>query len=297
MTRLIRFFKQPFPYFKKRWKVVALISICVCTVLVIVLSFNAYLTSFLMVALFVGGFTLISAICSSVLIYLLPIPFKRFFDERRWTTGKLFILAIMLCLMIGVANTLYDYFVMKKVFYYDDYTFFKYFIINLLTAFTVGIVPTVVGYFWLRNQWLHSSLQEKEDQNRKLTFRVQRNGLSDDKKIITLYGNTKDSLTLFPRELLYIESLSNYVYIYYLIDNQVLQKKLRATLLQMENLLREYPFMVRCHRAFIVNIHQIESVRGLKLHVKSTEAKVPVSKNYKSDLQKQLKSAGCFSQI
>jgi hypothetical protein len=221
------------------------------------------------------------------MLYLLPLLFKRFYDEQRWTKGKFFIFAFSLCLMIGVVNTQFNYFVMRSM-YPTELSYLSYFNINILSAYLVGTIPTTVGYFLIRNQRLRYDLQEKEDQNRKLIDRV-RDKDTPDEKIITLCGNTKDSLSLFPSEFLYIESVSNYVYIFYKQDDRITQKKLRATLHQIEDLLRDYPFLVRCHRAFIINIYQIEAIKGLKLRLKSTETEIPISKTYKSDIQKQLK--------
>jgi DNA-binding LytR/AlgR family response regulator len=151
----------------------------------------------------------------------------------------------------------------------------------------IGIIPTTWGYFWLKNRGLKVDLQEKEDQNRKLISRVREEDMPDE-KIITLSGNTKDSLTVFPGELLYMESAGNYIQIHYRANGQMSQKTLRATLSQMEEQLLDYPFLVRCHRAFIVNSCQIEKIRGANLWLKSAKTKIPVSKTYKKSLSQPL---------
>ncbi len=279
---LIQFFKQPFPYFQKKWQFVVIVALCVFTILIIVSNFGSDPISLQTFILIVGGFTLIPTICSAILIYLFPILFKRFFDEKRWTKGKYFVFAFILTLMIGLSNSLYNYILIMKIFD-ANILFCTCLYDNLTTAFLIGIIPTTAGYFWIKNQKLRSELQEKEEQNRKLTFRTQK-GNAPDEKMITLSGSTKDSLTLFPKELLYIESSGNYVQVYYQIDEQILQKTLRATLQQLEELLSDYPFIVRCHRAFLVNTSQIEKIKGFKIGLKSTKTEIPVSKTYKANL-------------
>ena len=288
MQKFIRFFNQPFPYFQKKWQVVVLAGLCIFIVLTIVQSFDLKSNNIYLFALCVGGSTIIKVGCASFVLYLLPLLFRRFFDEKRWTRGKYFVFAFIIALMISLVNTLYYYCLVRKI-YYNDFPFSEYLYHNLLTAFLVGIVPTAAGYFWIKNKDLHSDLQEKEEQNRELMLRTRRKKNTSDEKLITLSGNTKDSLTLFPGELLYIAAVGNYVQVYYQQNGQILQKMLRTTLSQMEEFLTEYPFFVRCHRTFLVNTCQIRKINGLKLWLKGLKTAIPVSKANKINVQKQVK--------
>ena len=287
MQNLIHFLKQPFPYFRKKWHIVVITALCVFIVLAIVQSFGIARIDFCMLLFINVGYTFIAALCSAVVVYSFPVFFKRFFDEKRWTKGKYFVFIFLVTLMIAVANTLYNYFLLYSGVYLTraETPFSVYLFHYLKVTFPVGIIPATFGYFWLKNQGLHSDLHEKEEQNRKLMNRIRNESISDE-KIITLSGNTKDALTLFPRELFYIESVGNYIQINYHINGNISQKVLRATLLQMEELLSEYPYLVRCHRAFIVNTQHIEMIKGLKLRLKTIEKEIPVSKSFKSALKK-----------
>ena len=290
------FFKQPFPFFRKKWQVVILIVLCVATVLTIVSSFHLDELTLVSFIRFVGGATAVSALCSFMVVYLLPMLFPRFFDPKKWNKGKYFVLAFIISLTIGIGNSLYDFYLARIVYQQMDYPFSFYLYLNLLIAFLIGIIPTVAGYFWMSYTALHSDLQEKEDQNRKLTVRVSENDVQNE-KLVALSGNTKDVLTVFPRELLYMESSSNYVRIFYNINDRIAQKTLRATLQQMEEQVGDYPFLVRCHRAFIVNINQIEKIKGFKIWLFSVEKAIPISKSCKTNLQNRLKTFGHLSQI
>jgi len=232
----------------------------------------------------VVGYTIVTAIGSSIVVYIFPLLFKRFFDEKQWTKGKYFIFAFAIILTIAVANALYAYYFVRIIFYpeIDDISFSMVLNNFLIITPVIGIIPTIFGYFWLKNRALYVDLHETEDQNRKLIFRIQENASNE--KIITLSGNTKDSLTLFPQELLYMESVGNYVHVHYQMNGQISEKTLRATLLQMEELLSDYPFFVRCHRAFIVNIRHIAKMKGAKLWINSTETQIPVSKTGKTKI-------------
>ena len=77
---------------------------------------------------------------------------------------------------------------------------------------------------------------------------------------ITLEGNTNEHVTLDISELLYIESVGNYVKVVIMHENEIKTNMLRATMIQMEDTLQAYPTIVRCHRAFLVNLGQVEQI-------------------------------------
>ena len=281
LQKINQFLKQPFPSLQNQWQFVVIVTVCVFAILNIISYFIVDHTSLRAFARFVGLHTVIVAICTSIVVYLFPALFKHSSDEKRWTKGKYLAFALILILMFWIGAALYD-----CVFY--ELSFIKSLSDNILITFMVGIIPITFGYFWLKNRGLDSDLQEKENQTEDLFFRLQKNDTTD-KRIITLSGNTKDTLTLFPQELLYLEASDNYVQVHYKVNDHILQKTFRVTLQQMEEHLSDYPFFVRCHRAFIVNIYQIEKMKGFKLWLKSLKTEIPISKTCKANLQKQMK--------
>ena len=296
IQKLIGFLKQPFPYFHKKWQVVGLPAVCVAVVLTIVMSFGNKPVTVYGFALFVGGLTTVSMLCAFILIYIIPkiSVFRHCFDKEKWTKGKYFLFSFILTTMVATANAIYFYIITVQV-YQRDVELSAFLYRNFSLTFLVGIIPVAIGYFWSKYHGLHSDLRKKEEQNKKLLIRVPKS--VPDEKLITLSGNTKDSLTLFPQELIYLESSDNHVQIFYKVKDKISQKTLRATLQQMEELLSDYPSFVRCHRAFIVNVYQIEKVKGFKLWLKSTETEIPISKTNKANLQKQMECVDYLPQI
>jgi len=290
--KFIHFFRQPFPYSQKKWQQVLFTALCVSVVLTIIQYVAVSPKNFRTYALFVGGYTVTSAIGASFVVYFLPM-----LDKRRWTRGEFFVYSFLNILAICIANALYDYYLLSKIgFFVQEATsffecLFRYFKLTLL----IGIIPTTLSYFWIKSKQLDSDSQEKEDPSQKLIIYVSEENVSDE-KLITLSGNTKDSLTLFPRELLYIESMGNYVRIHYKRNGQILQKILRVTLQQMEKRLSDYPFLVRCHRAFIVNVAQIEKISGLSLLLKPNGATIPLSKIYRTNIPNNYRELTFLSQ-
>lgn len=100
---------------------------------------------------------------------------------------------------------------------------------------------------------------------------------------VTLKGTTSDSITLQIPHLLYIEAVGNYVKVFHLSDGRVRSDMLRTTSKQIEDDLRAYPMIVRCHRAFLVNLGQVEqfvSKSGtMQLLIRHCHEFLPVSRS------------------
>lgn len=100
---------------------------------------------------------------------------------------------------------------------------------------------------------------------------------------ITLTGTTSESVMLHVADLLYIEAVGNYVKVYQWHDGQVRNDMLRATSKQIEDDLRAYPMIVRCHRAFLVNLQQVEQIvsrsGAMQLIIKHCQETLPVSRS------------------
>ena len=100
--------------------------------------------------------------------------------------------------------------------------------------------------------------------------------------VITLSGESKESLTVSPSDIIFIESVANYLNIWYFNNEELKQKRIRSTLKNVEKTLSDYRFLLHCHRAFLVNIHFITHVdgnsAGCHLHMFSIDRTIPVSK-------------------
>ena len=109
---------------------------------------------------------------------------------------------------------------------------------------------------------------------------------------VTLKGTTSEMVTLEISQLLYIEAVGNYVKVYHLRDGQVRNDMLRATSKQMEEELNDYPMIVRCHRAFLVNLGQVERIiansGSMQLCIKHCNESIPVSRSNMPHVKKAI---------
>ena len=110
---------------------------------------------------------------------------------------------------------------------------------------------------------------------------------------LTLTGTTNESVTLQISHLLFIEAVGNYVKVIHLRDNQVHTDMLRATMKQMEETLQSYPMIVRCHRAFLVNLGQVEQIishsGSTQLLIKHCHESLPVSRSNMAQVKAAIK--------
>ena len=110
---------------------------------------------------------------------------------------------------------------------------------------------------------------------------------------LTLTGTTNESVTLHISNLLFIEAVGNYVKVSHLRDGQVHTDMLRATMKQMDETLHAYPTIVRCHRAFLVNLGQVEQIvshsGSTKLLIKHCHESLPVSRSNMAQVKAAIK--------
>ena len=156
--------------------------------------------------------------------------------------------------------------------------------INLCAILSVILIIAMMAITRVRN--IEHTLLELASINRmleteqtKLRSRLPKDNVTDK---IVIHGDSRESLTVNPLDVIYVESVGNYLSIVYLNDSELCQKRLRSSLKEVEETLEAYPFLVHTHRAFLVNINFITQVSGnsagYKISMFSTDRVLPVSK-------------------
>lgn len=236
----------------------------------------------------------------SLILYLFPRLFPRYYACERWTVGKNMLNQLGIVLAVGCCvGGLLVLWTTWSLGHAPAHAF-RMFGELLLAVGIVSPIPLAVTAVMVRNQHLQSHLQEMEEMNRYLSLlseapapaapdeplpgRETASPAPTSRDAVLLAGSTKDSLLLPPETLLYLEACGNYVKIFYEAEGKPKQKLLRTTIKQMEDALRPYPFMLRCHRAFLVNTGQVVRIQGnsqgYRLQFRQTEEEVPVSRAY-----------------
>ncbi len=155
----------------------------------------------------------------------------------------------------------------------------------LETLVIIAFCSFAIGLYWrfkFRSRYLAEELAETKLLNEQLKA-IKPSPVSSAPADLTLTGTTNETVTLQVSDLLYIEAVGNYLKVYHLRDGAVRADMLRATSKQIEEELRDYPMIVRCHRAFLVNLAQIDQViyksGSMQLVMKFCPESIPVSRS------------------
>ena len=170
----------------------------------------------------------------------------------------------------------------------------------LETLAIIAFLSFAIGLYWrfkFRSRYLAAELEETRQLNEQL--KKTQNALvkgdapqeASDTQVM-LSGTTNESVSLDITNLLYIEAVGNYVKVCQLLDGNVKTDMLRATSKQMEENLQAYPLIVRCHRAFLVNLGQVEQIvsnsRTMQLVMKHSHDAIPVSRSNMSQIKEAI---------
>ena len=178
----------------------------------------------------------------------------------------------------------------------------------LETLVIIAFLSFAIGLYWrfkFRSRYLSAELEETKLLNEQLKKLQDSNagvpqqteddtsaGDTDQDSQVTLEGTTNEHVTLEISNLLYIEAVGNYVKVCQLQGNEVHANMLRATMKQMEDALEAYPMIVRCHRAFMVNLAQVEQIssnsHAMQLVMRHSHDTIPVSRSNVNKLKELL---------
>ena len=194
--------------------------------------------------------------------------------------------------LVALLICLYRHFAMSSLVESNRLSLSNY----LETLAIIAFLSFAIGLYWrfkFRSRYLAMELEETRLLNEELKKMQEPEHTSPNEveqpsekplpQELTLTGTTNESVTLQVSHLLYIEAVGNYVTVHHLRDGQVHTDMLRATMKQTEETLHDYPMIVRCHRAFLVNLSQVEQIvshsGSTQLLIKHCHESLPVSRS------------------
>jgi len=253
---------------------------------------------------------LVCLLTDAVLKYIIRVP-VRMADSRKnvnYFIRRNLYFQVVNTLLVTLMICLYRHFALSDRLPANQLSWSNFF----ETLATIAFCSFAIGLYWrfkFRSRYLAAELEEtrllnirlKELQTHPNTQQGQEAGTQaaadpsapseqqqhpreeSPGETITLTGTTNDTVTLQVNNLLYIEAVGNYVKVHHLCDSQVKADMLRATSKQMEDELRGYPLVVRCHRAFLVNLGQVEQIvsksGSMQLIINRCHESIPVSRS------------------
>lgn len=198
--------------------------------------------------------------------------------ERSWTVRHEIILYIAHILVISIFNFLLSAFILN---YSVDFSVGS-FLSSIVSTVIVGAIP--ISIYVLQQQ--KKQYKANYDLARKLNFKLTQEESNQQENVVNL-----KEVKVPIEDILYIESNKNYVHISL---SETKPEIVRMTLKETEKRLEPFVQIVRCHRAFIVNLEKVNKVegnaQGLRLFLNETSNYIPVSRSYIPKVEKLVKS-------
>lgn len=227
----------------------------------------------------IAGYGLITFLVIIIKGIIVPALVPALYRQEKWTFGKDLVYdGLLSFILIGTCNLLYSARAFGFKLSWENFLFFQ------LVTLCVGFLPYTMLAMYKHIRLLQGNVGVATNLNAGLEiFREEQIEAAAIEKVIIEAENGYDKLELSPSDFVYAESADNYVKIYY-DENEILKSKMiRYTLKKLEDIFTSYANIVRCHRAYIVNVHKVSSfsgnAQGLKLQLKNSgDELVPVSR-------------------
>ena len=280
---LKRYLNQPYPRVHNSWIILLCTSVFIGLFMLVFqpFGFSEYKGNKVIIGSGFGLVTLVTMILDTVAS---RIFFKDWFEKTDWTVLKQIIWQVCVLFTIGLGNSFYASW-LNGSWSFNTFRAFQCYTV------AIGIIPIVVTTVIHQNRLLTENLKSAQDFNTQLHQKDETTG----SEIVSLLAdNEKDRLDIELSQLLYIEASGNYIEIYYTKDKTLKSMLLRSTLKRTESQLEPHPSVLKCHRAFLINVDKIIHVKGnsqgLRLVLKHTDTEIPVSRNFSKSLKDKLNS-------
>lgn len=287
--------RSPYPLLYRRWKSVVFPSVIIFLLLYIFEPFGiSRIESNRWVVSVVSA--LITVAAMSLSAYGLPALFPSYYDESRWTVGKHLLNLFLMFLLIAVGVWAYEAWMMEA--WTSAWLFAK----TLLWVMLLAPFPTVLFMMWNRNLVLDKNLKEAMKINESLANKIAGADSATSKEVsdaespelLVFSSGAREMLQIAVDDFCYAEASGNYVSVTYYSaeEKKYVRKLMRGTMKETEKAVAVSSCIVRCHRAFVVNVRKVIKVsgnsQGYRLQLKGLEEEIPVSRAYSKAVKKML---------
>ncbi|MDH5467334.1 MAG: LytTR family transcriptional regulator DNA-binding domain-containing protein [Candidatus Aminicenantes bacterium] len=285
-SAILRFLKQPNPIridAKLDLTISFLVGLFVFLFLLVFQPFGLSTTEPRLRYLLISGYGIVCFLVLAVNLLLIPRILKKVFHEETWTVYKRLAWHLWIVFSIGLGNYLFA--CLFNIFF-DFYRLGSGLFISFQwITFLIALFPIVFYDILNQNYWLKRNLRAAEEISARLrnsgSLPLDLSGI--DRRIVLLAENERERYEFRAGHLLYVSSEGNYVEVW--VKNQKVENVLiRNSLKRIEQQLKGYPFLFRCHRAYIVNIKRITkatgNAQGFKLILDDLDKRIPVARSY-----------------
>lgn len=279
--KLVSFFQQPYPFggnFGRKLQQNAVIGLFVAFFLIVFQPFGTAEWQSPNKVFILLGFGLVSFIGPTLVHSVLLAWSGSDNVEKTWNIGREIGQYIAILVLIALGNMLYSNMIgISKMS-------FSILITWVGIVALIAIFPITAGVLLRHGRFLALNRKEAAVLEDQLQHFQKEHASADMSKLVFAAENEKDSLSLTTEDLLYIESADNYASFVWLKNGQVQKQLLRGPMKRFEDQAGDHPYVVRCHRSYMVNLNHVEHVsgnaQGYRLKLRHFGMEVPVARNY-----------------
>ena len=238
-----------------------------------------------------GYFVLVIGLVSAATFFFntlfLPGLFPKLFESARWTIRKELIwnATMFAVLIVGFTMTALFY----KIAGLQTLTFFR--------SGALALLPLILFNISNYNNSLKTKVVQVIDSGRHWLAEERKgmhNTYPSDQQIRIESENGKEVFAGAIKDIVVIQSASNYIEIFYKEGNIIRKMMIRQTLSNVESLLSKIPEIKKCHRCCLVNIHQMSKLSGsspnYNLEAAGLDFRIPVARQNVAEFRKLLSS-------
>ncbi|MEL6820462.1 MAG: LytTR family transcriptional regulator DNA-binding domain-containing protein [Calditrichota bacterium] len=299
MTQLAYNLRQPFqPSIRFSQSFPFIIGFAVYVVLFIFLfkpfGIEDHFTEKVKFEIFHYGFIVIAVMSTNY--YFLPLLFPTWFDEKNWSFGREISWVGWNCFCCCIAVAFHGIYTATVE---CPTTFSARFGESVLVSILPMAMYVMYSYNGLIRQKMHefSSSPSRQKEKSRSTSDIAEKPVSETQEmhseIRISSENDSEFLNLPLQSLRYIESRDNYSLIVWWDGRTLRKQMLRSSLKRLAGQI-EHPAVQRCHRSYIVNLCQVDDIRGnsrgYRLYLHNCADEIPVSRENGGSIKKFLKN-------
>jgi LytTr DNA-binding domain len=281
------YLNRPHPQSENHWVVLISISLFIGVFMFIFQPFGLNYLKHEYKTFIILGYGLVTFCILFINLFLIENLFKNVFIEENWTVLRQIIWLTWIIFTIGIGNFIYSNYLFSF-----SWSGWKTFLLFQFFTLIIGLIPVSILTIWKQNKLLAKNLKSAIEVNEKLKSLPETKNLNANEVIELVAENRKDKITLKLSDLLYVESVGNYVEVCHMVDEDIKKSILRSSLKRLEQVIIEFPDLFKCHRAFIINVNKVihanGNSQGYRLKMQNIDFEIPVSRNYTKSLKEKL---------
>lgn len=285
MSRFSSLWKRPYPVERtpgRKWIVVCGLSAFVYFFLLVFQPFGLGEAGVNLPVILIG-YALATAIPTALMEFAIPPLFPRFFREEHWNFDREIFVTSLVVLCVALLNYLYSVWMHFIPLHWMGIVWFFIF-----TA-AVGILPVAALSMQRMARLEMHYTRELDSMNQQISSgRDVPSGVTEVRE-----EAGGESMQFAFSDLVYVKAEDNYISLF-LISQPDKPVMLRKSLTALESEWSGHSEMFRCHRSYLVNLKQVEKVKGnaqgYKLLLKDCPEEIPVGRSKSDEMKERLRN-------